>query len=103
MTTSSNDQTVRIWNLEALNRPPLIIKYDYHPGSLCFSADDTQLLIAQAKGATSNFMIQAWPINFDKISSDLCTLIGRNFTKEEWETFVPSDYPYERVCKDISN
>jgi hypothetical protein len=90
--------------MQALNRMPIVIKLDYVVSSICFSNDDNELLFNHSSNAVGRkFTIEAWPISLEKITSELCSSIGRNFTREEWKEFIPPDYPYEKVCNDISN
>jgi len=36
----------------------------------------------------------------DNMVKDICTLISRNMTQEEWNTYVAKDIPLEKTCAD---
>ena len=38
-----------------------------------------------------------WHIASDDIAREVYDLIGRNMTKEEWETYVAKDIEYEKT------
>ena len=70
-----------------------------------FSPDDEQLVasvhssIETVKGVEHT--IRAWPTKILTMSDILCGYVKRNIDKDEWETFVGNDLPYESTCSNL--
>ena len=39
------------------------------------------------------------PTHSDTMVTNICDELERNFTDEEWNTFIGKDIPYEKTCK----
>jgi hypothetical protein len=37
-----------------------------------------------------------------EMAEDFCSLIGRNLTEAEWETYFGTDLPYEKTCPGLN-
>ncbi|MEO7991842.1 MAG: High-affnity carbon uptake protein Hat/HatR [Chryseolinea sp.] len=106
MATASKDKTVRLWNMNRLKEQP--IKLSDHRDwvwSVAFTPDDEQLL-ASVHSSTETVKgvehtIHAWPTKIPSMASILCGDVKRNMNKDEWETYVGDDLPYEQTCADI--
>jgi WD40 repeat protein/energy-coupling factor transporter ATP-binding protein EcfA2 len=106
MATASKDKTVRLWNMNRLKEQP--IKLSDHRDwvwSVAFTPDDEQLL-ASVHSSTETIKgiehtIHAWPTKIPSMASILCGDVKRNMNKDEWETYVGDDLPYEQTCADI--
>jgi WD40 repeat protein len=106
MATASKDKTVRLWNMNRLKEQP--IKLSDHRDwvwSVAFTPDDEQLL-ASVHSSTETVKgvehtIHAWPTKIPSMASILCGDVKRNMNKDEWETYVGDDLPYEQTCSDI--
>jgi len=100
MATSSLDGTIKIWqsnNLEA--RPVHITRHESWVLSVAFSQNENYVVSTSNKGD----LIYVWPTNIDLLSSNMCSLIDRNLTIEEWNSFIGSDIPYETTCDGLAN
>lgn len=96
-----SDLVVRIWNLNALNQQPLIIRDSDKIKSISFSTNDLQLILyAQSKGSKSE-MTKTFPLDFAEIANELCTLTKRNLTTSEWYLFIAEDLPMEKTCSGL--
>jgi WD40 repeat protein/energy-coupling factor transporter ATP-binding protein EcfA2 len=93
--TSSNDNTVRLWNRKNPSAQP--IKLADHKDwvwSVAFTADNTQVM-----AGTTNKEIKAWPTLRDDMADKLCGYVTRNFSKDEWDTYVGEDLEREKTCE----
>jgi len=96
--TASRDKTVRLWNRADLNAQPITLKD--HPDwvfSIAFSPNSDQIL-----AGTKETVVRAWPTNIEVMADKICSKLDRNMTKDEWDTYVGEEVPYERTCKDYS-
>ncbi len=106
MATASKDKTVRLWNMNRLKEQP--IKLSDHRDwvwSVAFTPDDEQLL-ASVHSSTETVKgvehtIHAWPTKIPSMAGILCGDVKRNMNKDEWETYVGDDLPYEKTCTDL--
>ena len=95
--TSSNDNTVRLWNRTNLNAQPITLAdHNDWVWSVAFTADNTQVM-----AATTNKEIKVWPTLRDDMSDKLCQYLTRNFEKGEWDTYVAPDIPYRSTCENL--
>lgn len=105
--SASKDFTVRLWNFRQLTQQPVILKDHDWAWSVAFTPDDSQLMvgintvretISNAKVSTDE-TIHSYPTDFEVMKDILCSKTNRNMNKEEWETFVAEDLPYEKTCE----
>ncbi|HYC86005.1 MAG TPA: High-affnity carbon uptake protein Hat/HatR [Chryseosolibacter sp.] len=93
MATTSNDKTVRLWNLDKLNQQPIVL--DDHEDwvrTAIFSADDEQLLAGiNSNAEKAEETIHAWPTKIETMSGLLCAYISRRLTEDEWDIYVDDD------------
>jgi WD40 repeat protein/energy-coupling factor transporter ATP-binding protein EcfA2 len=101
--SASKDYTVRLWNVNKLNFQPVILSDHDWVWSVAFTPDDSQLMVGintvreTAKGVDQT--IHAYPTDFEVMKDILCGKVTRNMTKDEWNTFVAEDLPYEKTCE----
>jgi hypothetical protein len=92
--TSSLDKTVKIWDAGNLaNRPVIINKHTTWVLSVAFSPDGKYLVSADEDGN-----IFYWPTHAASMADQMCSLVTRNMTQREWETFVSYDINYQKTC-----
>ncbi len=99
LATSSFDGKVLFWELANLTNPPIVM--DDNSGfvfSLAFSPDGKHLLSSSAEEPR---LINR-PAMASMLASQVCGLVTRNFTKDEWKTYVGSDIPYEKTCPAVN-
>ena len=88
------DGTVRIWNLENLDDPPIVLRdHNSWVWSIAFSADDTHLVA----GCVDN-LIRIYPTDMADMAKKICTKLKRNMTPDEWNQFVARDILYRETC-----
>lgn len=98
MATGSMDGLVKIWNYNDLKQP--YIQIDDHNGevnTLAYSTDG-RMLISGSSGNNGNSNIIARSAHADYMAGDMCGLITRNFTIEEWWRYVGRDIEYQETC-----
>jgi WD40 repeat protein/energy-coupling factor transporter ATP-binding protein EcfA2 len=105
MATASKDKTIRLWNMKQLNEQPQVMSDHDWVWSMAFTPDDNQL-IAGIHSIRENindkdFTIHAWPTKIPAMASELCGLIKRNLTQEEWDNQVGNDLDYELTCVNL--
>jgi len=91
MAAAGTDSIIRVWDLNSISQRPIVIGKSLIK-SFVFSPDDTQILSATDAG------INVWPLQISDMANELCGLIKRKLSKEEWETYVGPDLPYENTC-----
>jgi hypothetical protein len=61
---------------------------------------DGQMIVSGESGDAGNLMSR--PANADGLVRDICNLVSRNMTREEWNTYVGKDIPIEKTCPEKS-
>ncbi len=93
-----SDLFIRIWNLEALNQQSLVIGGLGKISSISFSTNESQLILFQQSKNNKSKIAISFPFNFAEMANELCGLMKRNLTTEEWGIFVAEDLPIEKTC-----
>jgi WD40 repeat protein/energy-coupling factor transporter ATP-binding protein EcfA2 len=94
LATGSLDNTIRLWNLNNFNDQSIDLKdHNSWVWSLSFSQDSKRLVA----GCVDN-LIRIWPTTIDDMAAQMCGLMSRNMSDQEWEQFVAPDIPFESTC-----
>ena len=106
MATASKDWSVRLWNYKNLRMQPIVLSDHDWVWNLAFTPDDEQLIagiqsVKETKVGQVDQTIHAWPTKIETMSGILCGFLPRNMEKDEWETYVGEDLPYELTCPDL--
>jgi len=103
MATASNDNSLKIFNIADmtdLTEPPITLTdYDGFVMVIQFSPDG-QLIVSGSYTDRNNLVSR--PAHVDNLVKDICTLVSRNMTQDEWNTYVGRDIPLEKTCSDKS-
>jgi WD40 repeat protein len=92
--TASYDQAVNLWNADNLNDQPIKLKdHESWVIALAFSPFGDKLVT----GSTKENRLILWPTRTYAIAELVSKKIDREFTKEEWATYVGKDITYEKV------
>jgi WD40 repeat protein len=99
MATASNDKTLKIFNnIADLTEPPITFT-DNEGWVLVISfSNDGRMLLSGSYEGTQNLVGR--PSHADYMVSDICTLVSRNMTQDEWNTYVARDIPLEKTCSE---
>ncbi len=100
MISTSFDGNVLLWNMEDLTGPPVVL--DDHSGFV-FSAAVNHNGNYMVSGSSEGDKLIARPTQSAILAGQICSLVKRNMTEEEWRTYVGEDIPYEQTCKKNEN
>jgi WD40 repeat protein len=98
MATASNDGTLKLWDTRDLTTLP--INFDDNDGFVMvmeFSPDGQLIVSGTYEGPTN---LVGRPTYVDLMAQDICTLVSRNLSPQEWYTYVGKDIEYEKTCSD---
>lgn len=92
--TSSYDNTVALWDASNLNAQPIKLKeHEFWVLSIAFNPFGDRLV----SGSSKEDRLILWPVKTYEMASLVLKQIGRNFTQDEWTTYIGSDIKYEKV------
>ncbi|MBE0676644.1 MAG: High-affnity carbon uptake protein Hat/HatR [Bacteroidales bacterium] len=98
--TASFDQTIRIWNRSDFTEPPISFSdNDGHVLTIQFSSKGDALVSTSREGSMVSRASHA-----DILAENICFLVTRNMTSDEWAVYVGRDIEWEKTCdeKDIN-
>ncbi|MDQ1332891.1 MAG: hypothetical protein QG576_926 [Bacteroidota bacterium] len=101
MATASNDKTLKIFNINDitdLTEPPITLSDNEGFVLVMQFSPDGQLIVSGTYEGTRNLVSR--PAHVDNLVNNICTLVTRNMTQEEWNTYVGRDIPLEKTCSD---
>ncbi len=102
MATAGNDQCIRIFNIadaKDLSEPPLVFADNGGAVVSIRFSNDGQQIVSGTISVRQNLVSR--PVNSSYMVSDICSLIPRNLTKEEWNLYVGRDIPHEMTCREF--
>jgi WD40 repeat protein len=105
MATASKDKTIRLWNYHSLkDQPQVMLDHDW-VWSMAFTPDDSQIIAGihsiRENVKDKDFTIHAWPTKISAMATVLCSKLTRNMTKDDWDSYVAEDLPYESTCPNL--
>lgn len=103
MATSGNDKKLKIFNIKDpadLTEPPVTLSDNEGFVLVMQFSPDGQMIISGESGGSNNLISR--PSNVEYLVRDICTMISRNMSKEEWNLYVGKDIPLEKTCPDKS-
>lgn len=103
MATAGNDNYIRIYNAKDINNltePPITISDNEANVSKMQFSPDGQLIVSGTFEGVRNLVSR--PVHNDYLVMDICSLLTRNMTLEEWNIYVGRDIPYEVTCSEVN-
>ncbi|MGC1392570.1 MAG: WD40 repeat domain-containing protein [Bacteroidales bacterium] len=103
MATAGEDKKLKIFNIKNpadLSEPPVTLTDNDGFVLVMQFSPDGQMIISGESGGTNNLIIR--PSHVDYLVHDICNLVSRNMTQEEWNVYVGKDIPLEKTCPDKS-
>jgi len=100
LASTGNDGKVLVWEMKDLNNSPLVLEDNAgFVFSVAFSPDSRYMV----SGSMEASRLVARPVRADMLAEGLCTMLHRNFTREEWEIYVGEDIDYIPTCPQLDN
>jgi WD40 repeat protein len=100
MATSGNDKEIKIYNVkdpsDLTETPVSLTDNDGFVLTMQFSPDG-QMIISGESAVADNLIGR--PSHADYLVGDICRLLSRNMTPEEWNAYVGKDIPVEKTCE----
>lgn len=100
MATAGKDSKMKLFNFSNpsdLTQPPIAFTDESFVMVMQFSTDG-QLIISGAYEGSDNLVCR--PAHADYFVKDICSLMSRNMTQSEWNTYVGTDIPLEQTCSE---
>ena len=96
MATASNDKSFKIFNMADLTEPPVALTdFEGLVTTLKFSPDG-EFIISGSYEERNNLVSR--PAHVDGLAGDICGIVSRNMTQDEWNIYVGRDIPLEKTC-----
>ncbi len=103
MATASNDKTLKIFNIKDpadLTEPPITFADNDGFVLVAQFSPDGQLIISGAYEGSQNLVCR--PSHVDYLTREICGMVSRNMSQDEWNIYIGRDIPFENTCKDRS-
>ncbi len=98
MATASNDKTLKIFNnISDLTEAPITFSDNEGFVLVMQFSPDGQLIISGTYEGTPNLIGRPSHVNY--MVDNICDLVTRNMTQNEWNTYVARDIPLEQTCQ----
>jgi WD40 repeat protein len=98
MATASGDKKLKIWDTRDLTIPPITFNDNEDKVLVIEFSPDGQLIISGTYTGANNLVGR--PTHYDLLAQDVCSMLTRNLTTDEWATYVAKDIEYEKTCPD---
>jgi WD40 repeat protein len=100
MATAGNDKKLKIFNIKDpadLTEPPVTLADNEGLVLVMQFSPDGKMIISGESGGENNLIGR--PSHADYLAHDICNLVSRNMTQEEWNLYVGKDIPLEKTCQ----
>jgi WD40 repeat protein len=99
LASAAKDGRMQLWITASYNELPVIIEDIYQSRNTAYIWDmkftnDGKYIVSGAEDGS----IRVWPVNPEVMASNICDLLTRNMTPEEWENYVGNGIPYQTTC-----
>lgn len=103
MATASNDKTIKIFNIKDptdLTEPPITFADNDGFVLVIQFSSDGQMIVSGAYEGSDNLISRQTHVDY--MIKDICNIVTRNMTQDEWNIYVGKDIPLEKTCQDKS-
>src|SRR5262249_32944308 len=94
-----------VWSYPQIDTKPLKLASAYRVRHVFFSSDSTHLFaiveVPHPVGTTN--AVDLWDLRTRSFADNICELVNRNLTPDEWLQYIGTRIPRERTCPNISN
>jgi hypothetical protein len=94
MATASKDGSLKIWDTRDLTIPPINFSDNESFVMVMEFSPDGQLVVSGTYEGTT----VGRPTHVEIMAQDICSILSRNLTSEEWSTYVAKDIEYQKTC-----
>jgi WD40 repeat protein len=101
MATAGNDKTLKIFNIKDpadLTQPPVTFTDNEGLVLVVQFSPNGELLISGLLEGSQNLISR--PAHVDYLVNDICNLVTRDLTQDEWNIYAAKDIPLEKTCPD---
>jgi len=98
MATAGDDKKLKIYNIKDpsdLTEPPVTLADNGGFVLVMQFSPDGQMIVSGESGGNE---VKSRPSHADYLVNDICNLVSRNMTQEEWNVYVAKDIPLEKTC-----
>ena len=100
MATAGNDRKIKIYNINDpsdLTEPPVTLADNEGFVVVIQFSPDGQLILSGEAGGSNNVVSR--PAHVDYLAMNMCSVVTRNMTQDEWNIYVARDIPLEKTCQ----
>ncbi|MEM7353267.1 MAG: hypothetical protein AAF657_20900, partial [Acidobacteriota bacterium] len=91
--SASDDGSARVWPLSQPTAEALVLSHGAAVNDVVFNpVEDTVVT------ASDDRTISLWPTRSDQLAREICQLVSRNLTRQEWSELLPMESAYEATC-----
>ena len=95
LASTSNDGTVRLWDAQDYNNQPVVLQDNAgYLFSVAFSPDGNYVV----SGSMDANRLVMNPTKTSLMAVDICEYVERNFTQDEWATYIGEGIEYVETC-----
>lgn len=101
MATAGNDKTLKIFNISNpadLTEPPITFTDNEGFVLVMKFSPDGQVIVSAAYQGNQDLVSR--PTNVGYMVNEMCNIVSRNMSLEEWSIYVGKDIPWEKTCQD---
>jgi WD40 repeat protein len=98
LATASTDKSLKLWDTRDLTTPPINFTDNEGFVMVIEFSPDGQLVISGSYENANN--IVGRPTEVNTLAQDICSTLTRNFSPDEWSTYVGKDVTFEKTCSE---